>query len=103
RLFSALAKLEDQDFKDTILQALDNETSITDIDFIQERVSFLYPQLQAKIQTELRQPAIEPRDTAKRKLQIGWKITAAAAVILAFMFGGLYFISEQPDPGASTA
>jgi len=104
RLFSALASLEDEDFKEMILRALDNGRDITDVDFIQERVSHLYPQLQTKIGLASSQRVIKPPDASKRKrLQIWWKVNSAAAVVLAFLFGGLYLLSDQPDHGESTA
>lgn len=103
RLLSTLASLEDEDFKDTILQALDNESDTTDVDFIQERISHLYPQLHAKILSGSSQPAIEPKDTSRKRFQIWWSITAAAAVILAFLFGGLYFLPNQLHRDESVA
>ncbi|MFC7524501.1 FecR family protein [Parapedobacter sp. GCM10030251] len=92
RLFSALAKLEDEDFKATILQAVDDEPDEIDVDFIQARVSHLYPQIQAKIQVKLSQ----------KKGQIWWRVSAAAALVLAFLSIGLYVIQTQPYQGEST-
>lgn len=102
QLFSALASLEDEDFKEMILRALDNGAEITDADFIQQRVSDLYPQLQTKIGLSS-QPATKLPDASKgKRLQIWRKVTAAAAVILAFLFGGLYLLSDQSDHREST-
>jgi len=92
RLFSVLAELEDEDFRKTVLQALDNESDATDVDLIQERVSHLYPQIQAKIQVKLSQ----------KKGQIWWRVSAAAALVLAFLSIGLYVIQTQPYQGEST-
>ncbi len=103
RLFSALAGLEDEDFKDTVLHALDNGSDIIHADFIQERISHLYPQLQTKIQLASSHPVIEPADTSKKQLQIWWKITAAAAVILVFLFVGLYFFPDRSFQNPPTA
>lgn len=103
RLFSVLADQEDKDFKQIVLQALGNESNVIDIDFIQERVSHLYPQLQAKIQLESSQPAIGLKDTSKKRIQIWWKVTAVAATILVLLSIGLYLAPDQLHRNESVA
>ena len=89
RLFANLSNLEDADFEKAILQALNKESDLIDTDFIQERVAGLYPQLQAQMDMSL----------PKKKVHIGWRITAVAvaAAMLAFLMISLYFTSDQPQ------
>lgn len=91
RLFADLSRLEDADFEKAILQALDKEPNGIDADFIQERVSHLYPKLQEQMRLESSQSKVK-RTVFSRKI---WRIAVAAAVILAFLTIGFYFL---PDP-----
>jgi len=102
RLFSALAKLEDEDFTEIILQALDRESDITDADFIQERLSHLYSQLQGKILFSSPRPVIKIIETRKKRSQIWQRAIATAAAALVFLLISFYFIKDQPDRGNST-
>ena len=103
RLFSALASLEDDEFKETILQMLDSESDLIDADFIQQRVSLLYPTLQAKIQLGLSLHATEPIGASEKKRRIWWRVPAVAAALLALLLIGLYLIPGRFHQNESVA
>jgi len=95
RLFADLSNLEDADFEKAILQALDEDPNGFDADFIQERVSSLYPQIQAN--TTLNPLKKESTDVAKQSRQIQWRIVATAAAVIAIvLLSSLYFFRNRP-------
>ncbi|WP_257667222.1 FecR family protein [Parapedobacter tibetensis] len=100
QLFAKLAALEDDAFRKTIYQALDNPSETSDADFIAQRVASLYPQLQAKIHRDTPVAAETPRRTHR----VWWNIPAAAAALI-FLFTGIYFFIadlSQPESAAIT-
>lgn len=107
RLFHALAGLEDDDFKKTveaILQTLDSGSGLADADFIEQRVSLLYPKLQANIQAGLPQPVAESDNTARKRFRFRWKAFAAAAAAIVFLLVGSYVArdrSHHDEPGVA--
>ncbi|SEL74127.1 FecR family protein [Parapedobacter koreensis] len=93
QLFTQLAALEDEAFKEIILDALDSESTLSDTDFIQARVDQLYPQLHAKIK-KLPEAIADPIDTQKSTRQIWWSMSAAAAILI-FLLAGIYFFTDR--------
>ncbi len=88
-LFSKLAELDDDDFKKTVLQTLENQPDTIDSAFIHQRIAQLYPQLQSKIQEEATDTAVglaKPR----RSRFIQWAVSAAAVLLIFFLIGRYY-------------
>lgn len=88
-LITRLNALDDADFRDAVLAALDSEANVLDEDFVQRRVEQLYPQLLGKIH-EIPQTPTELYGETKRTRFVWWKRSAVAAAALVMLLVGAY-------------
>ena len=90
RLFSTLAQTEDEDFREMIVQTLNQTSDTAESDFFRERTSLLYPKILKTIESNPPHSVISREKPPAKRFRLWWKATAAVAAASVILYMAIH-------------